>query len=132
MIWRIALSEMRSKIDAATKCGCCGLDLTTANDSQAHFIPNALGGRLKSKGLICQTCNTELDAVADNALVKAYGDWPTLLDIPRDRGDNPPKLIETRDGKRVRLERDGSMIRIDTGRPTTPTRVAPPSSATRT
>jgi hypothetical protein len=104
---------MRSKAGAATKCGCCGLDLTTANDSEAHFIPNALGGRLKSKGLICQTCNTELDTVADNALVKAFGDWPTLLDIPRERGDNPPKLIETRDGKRVRLERDGSMIRVD-------------------
>ena len=104
---------MRSKARAALKCHCCGLDLTTANDSEAHFIPNALGGRLKSKGLICRTCNTELDTVADNALVKAFGDWPTLLDIPRDRGSNPPKLITTRDGKRVRLERDGSMIRVD-------------------
>lgn len=98
---------------AVPHCRCCGVELTGVNDSEAHVIPNALGGRLKPKGVICQICNTELDTVADNALVEAFGDWPTLLDLPRDRGQNPPKLIETRDGKRVRLERDGSLRRVD-------------------
>ena len=97
----------------APKCRLCGSDLTDANDSEAHVIPNALGGRLKPKGILCRTCNTELDDLADNALVKAFGDWPTLLDIPRDRGKNPPKKLETRDGKTVRLEPDGTVTRID-------------------
>ncbi|WP_429032535.1 HNH endonuclease [Bradyrhizobium sp. I1.14.4] len=90
-------------------CKGCGAVLVKDNDSEAHIIPNALGGRLKPKGIICRDCNTKLDKLTDNALIKAFGDWPTLLDIPRDRGSNPPKLIETRNGRRVRLEADGSM-----------------------
>lgn len=61
-------------------CQGCGSVLTAANDSEAHIIPKALAGRLKPKGIICRTCNTELDRIADNALIKAFGDWPTLLD----------------------------------------------------
>lgn len=95
------------------KCRLCGSDLIAPNDSEAHVIPNALGGRLKPKGILCRACNTELDDLADNALVKAFGDWPTLLDIPRDRGQNPPKRLETRGGKTVRVEPDGTVTRID-------------------
>jgi hypothetical protein len=95
------------------KCRLCNSDLTSSNDSEAHIIPNALGGRLKPKGILCQSCNTMLDDLADNALIKAFGDWPTLLDIPRDRGRNPPKTLETRDGKTVRIEPDGSITRVD-------------------
>lgn len=95
------------------KCQLCHSDLTPSNDSEAHIIPNALGGRLKPKGIICQTCNTMLDELADYSLIKAFGDWPTLLDIPRDRGKNPSKRLETRNGKLVRLEPDGTMTRVD-------------------
>ncbi len=95
------------------KCRGCGTGLNTGNDSAAHVIPNALGGRLKPKGLLCQKCNTELDDLADNALVRAFGDWPTLLDIPRDHGRQPPKVVETRNGRRVRVEVDGSMTAVN-------------------
>lgn len=94
-------------------CRGCNSPLDSMNDSEAHIIPNALGGRLAPKGIICQSCNTELDRYADYSLIKAFGDWPTLLDIPRQRGKNPPKLIETHDGHRVRLNPDGSLSRID-------------------
>jgi hypothetical protein len=94
-------------------CRGCGEELGPQNDSEAHIIPNALGGRLKPKGIICRKCNGILDDRADNALIDAFGDWPTLLDIPRDRGQQPPKLIETRNGRRVRLERDGSLRAVD-------------------
>ncbi len=59
--------------------------------------------------MICQLCNTALDRAADNALVKAFGDWPTLLNLPRDEGGHPPKLVDTRDGRRVRIEADGEI-----------------------
>jgi hypothetical protein len=94
------------------RCRGCNDQLTPDNDSAAHIIPKALGGRLAPKGLICRKCNTALDDVADNALIEAFGAWPTLLDIPR-QGSNPPKLVETREGYKVRLEPDGSMTRID-------------------
>lgn len=96
-----------------SKCRGCGDPLTDANDSAAHIIPNALGGRLAPKGIICQACNTVLDKLADNALVDAFGDWPTLLDIPRQRGKNPPKLMDTLNGHRVRMNADGTSTRVD-------------------
>lgn len=95
------------------KCRGCGDPLTDANDSAAHIIPNALGGRLAPKGIICQTCNTVLDKLADHALVEAFGDWPTLLDLPRQRGKNPPKLMDTLNGHRVRMNPDGTSTRVD-------------------
>lgn len=94
-------------------CRGCGDPLTEANDSAAHIIPNALGGRLDPTRIICRTCNTLLDTLADNALIKAFGDWPTLLDIPRQRGKNPPKLMQTLNGHRVRMNADGTSTRTD-------------------
>lgn len=94
-------------------CRGCNNPITEENDSKAHIIPNALGGRLAPKGIICQTCNTLLDKIADNALIEAFGAWPTLLDISRQRGSNPPKMIETRNDHRVRLKADGSLVRMD-------------------
>lgn len=96
----------------APKCRGCGNPIDASNDSEAHIIPKALGGRLAPKKIICRTCNTELDRLADHALIKAFGDWPTLLNIPR-QGENPPKILDTRDGHRVRLTADGSMTKID-------------------
>lgn len=97
---------------AKPRCRGCNDQLTPENDSAAHIIPKALGGRLAPKGLICRKCNTALDAAADNALINAFGAWPTLLDIPR-QGSNPSKQVETREGYKVRLESDGSMTRTD-------------------
>ena len=103
------MGEAKRRAAAPKKCRGCGVSLTPENDSAAHVFPNALGGRLKPKGIICQRCNTALDRVADNALVKAFGDWPTLLNLPRDEGVNPPKLVDTRDGRRVRIEANGNI-----------------------
>ncbi len=94
-------------------CQGCYSELTQNNDSDAHIIPNALGGNLKPRGIICRNCNGELDKIADNPLIKAFGDWPTLLDIPRDRGGNPSKIVPTRNGRRVRLDADGTLTRSD-------------------
>jgi hypothetical protein len=96
-----------------TRCAGCGEPLTAANRSSAHIIPNALGGRLTSAWLICAKCNTELDHLADHALIEAFGVIPTLLKIPRQRGTNPPKNLQTRNGANVRLDPDGSLTATD-------------------
>ncbi len=110
---------MQSKYATGT-CRGCHEPLNENNDSAAHIIPNALGGRLDPTGLICRDCNTQLDRIADNALVEAFGAWPTLLDIPRDRGENPPKVVPTRAGHKVRVEADGSLSRVDVEYKVTP------------
>ena len=95
------------------KCRGCDTPLTPDQDSEAHVFPNALSGRLKPKGIICRTCNGTLGKLADDALVKAFGDWPTLLDLPRDRGKAPSTTTKTKDGKTIRLNPDGSMRMMD-------------------
>jgi hypothetical protein len=49
-----------------------------------------------------------LDRLADNPLIKAFGPWPTLIDVPRQRGSNPAVEVETTGGQRIRVEPDGS------------------------
>ena len=93
-------------------CKGCDVVFTPENDSNAYMIPKALGGRLAPRGILCRTCNTELNDVADLALIKAFGAWPTLLDISRE-GANPPKAVETREGHRVRIQGDGKLTRTD-------------------
>src|ERR1019366_1813839 len=89
-------------------CRGCGQPLTPALNSDAHIFPNALGGRLAPGGLICRVCNTLLDRLAPNPLITSFGPWPTLIDIPRQRGSHPAVEIETTSGERVRVEADGS------------------------
>jgi hypothetical protein len=90
-------------------CSGCGKHpLTPEWNSDAHIFPNALGGRLAPSGLICRECNTLLNELADNPLIRAFGPWPTLLDIPRQNGKHPPVVVETSGGQRVRVEPDGS------------------------
>ncbi|MDW3098675.1 MAG: HNH endonuclease [Alphaproteobacteria bacterium] len=107
------MSKAKAGKTATATCHGCGLTLSAANHSVAHVIPNALGGRLKLKNVLCRDCNTKLDEVADNALVEAFSAWPTLLGIARDRGANPAKLVGTKNGRRVRLEPDGSLTAMD-------------------
>ena len=110
---RVIGAETMTLANAGANCRGCGNALTDDSDSEAHIIPNALGGRLASTGIICRTCNGKLDDIADNALIEAFGHWPTLLNIPRQRGDNPPRTVDTRDGNRVRLDPDGSLMRMN-------------------
>jgi phage FluMu protein Com len=95
------------------RCRGCDKPLTNANTSEAHVIPQALGGRLAPRDILCQTCNGLLNDAADLALVKAFGAWPTLLNVPRQDGEQPSRKVETRKGQKVSLEADGSMMRRD-------------------
>jgi HNH endonuclease len=93
----------------APMCSGCGKHgLTPEWDSDAHIFPNALGGRLAPSGLICRECNTLLNDLADNPLVKAFGAWPTLVNLPRQNGKHPPATVETTGGQRIRVEADGT------------------------
>jgi hypothetical protein len=48
-----------------------------------------------------------LDETADNKLVEAFGPWPTLIDLPRQRGKHPPVTVGDDDGNKYRVEADG-------------------------
>ncbi|NQV79363.1 MAG: hypothetical protein HQ495_02365 [Alphaproteobacteria bacterium] len=102
------MDDDSTNITIPKHCYGCGSELTDENDSAAHIIPNALGGRLAPRGIICGNCNGVLDRIADNPLLQTFAQWPTLLNIPRQRASHPPVTVEDSKGNEYRVEADGS------------------------
>ena len=79
------------------KCYISNIDLNEETSSLEHVIPNALGGKLKSRNLLCKEVNSKLGETIDIALTKSIP-IPSLLGIKRDRGDNPKVQAKTLEG----------------------------------
>lgn len=75
------------------KCYVCEKDFFSNNGEGEHIIPNALGGKLTDNTIMCIVCNTRFGESIDTALTKSLESIGTLLDIPRDRGENQPFLV---------------------------------------
>lgn len=73
------------------KCYVSNDILTADNSSIEHIIPNAFGGKLKSKYLLTKEVNNRFGETIDKALTKSIN-LATLIGIKRDRGA-PPKLL---------------------------------------
>ncbi len=81
------------------KCIVTGDDITSNNNSKAHVIPSALGGRLKPKGILSIKGNGILDDKFDFPLIDAFQALMNLLGGSRDSGDNPPTRMTDADGR---------------------------------
>lgn len=73
----------------AFNCILCNELLTESNKSDEHVIPNALGGRLKTKAATCNACNNRAGHGIDTKLVSALAWYANVLDLPRDAGEKP-------------------------------------------
>ena len=71
-------------------CYNCGILLTDDNASEEHIIPNACGGRLTSKKLLCKSCNSKFGNSYDAELLKELKLFSVLLNVRRDRGTHQP------------------------------------------
>lgn len=80
-----------------SKCFICGIELTEDNCSVEHIIPNAIGGRLKSKDLICKLCNSKYGENSDAMLAKQMNPIMLLLNAKRERGNIQPILIKDKE-----------------------------------
>ncbi|MDU2208074.1 MAG: HNH endonuclease [Veillonella sp.] len=76
-------------------CYLCGVLLDKSNSSVEHIIPNALGGNLKSRQLLCKKCNSDIGHEADSELAKQLNFFANMLNIRRDRGE--PQEFKIRD-----------------------------------
>ena len=89
-------------------CYICGCLLDNNNRTEEHIIPNALGGRLKSKNLICKQCNSAFGVIIDSELAKQFNFVANMLNIKRDRGAPQPfDAVDCRDGTVYSLEPGG-------------------------
>ena len=89
------------------KCVFCGQEFDKLSDE--HIIPNCICGRLKSKKLLCTTCNTELGNNIDLAFDGVYNDIINKFAIKRERGESNPSIaVEEKTGKVYQYLHDGS------------------------
>lgn len=78
--------------------------LTSVNDSRAHVIPSALGGRLKPLGVLSRAANTLLGETVDQLLVASFNPLMAQLNGSRDRGTNQPIKIQDATGRWYHVE----------------------------
>lgn len=80
-------------------CYLCENILTESNLSNEHIILNSIGGRLKSKELLCSTCNSKFGHKADGELSKQLAFITSHLQVKRDNREHPTlKGLKTKDG----------------------------------
>ena len=85
------------------RCILTGEPLTEENNSRAHVIPSALGGRLKPWDVLSRNANTLLGDTVDKLLIDALHPIMVQLDGSRDRGSNPAVEMEDGQGGRYRV-----------------------------
>lgn len=90
-------------------CALCPSILNNKNQSKEHIIPNAIGGRRKTKTFICNTCNNKLGETWDAELARQLNWCALTLGISRERGEVPPQIIQTIEGQKLWLQNDGTM-----------------------
>lgn len=91
------------------ECSLCDVEITEENDTREHVIPNAIGGRKKISGFICEKCNNESGDDWESDLAKQLNPLCLFFGISRDRGNVPSQQFETTGGEKVSLNADGTM-----------------------
>lgn len=94
------------------QCYICNTEITKANNTLEHIIPNSIGGELKSKDLICRECNSKTGEMIDKNIANAYHLIMIMLDLKKDRGEVAPLKIK-KDGILYNLHSDGTIENTD-------------------
>ena len=82
-----------------SKCYICGTELTPENGSEEHIILNALGGRYKTKKLLCKKCNNNSGSDYDAVLANQYHFFTSILGVDLARGKPPVLSMKADDGQ---------------------------------
>lgn len=89
------------------KCILKGVDLVAENDSLAHVIPSALGGRLRAAGILCEEANTELNEKCDSHLIEAFRSFMLLIGGSKDKSSKTAPIFAVSDsGERFQIGKD--------------------------
>ncbi len=84
-------------------CVICGVEFSPENQSKEHIIPAALGGRRTVGGLLCRMCNNDTGNTWDAELARTLQELSLILDVQRQRGSPPSKVVNTVSGSQIRL-----------------------------
>ena len=86
------------------RCIVTGEPITLGNNSRAHVIPSALGGRLKPWDILSKNGNGLLGDKVDLPLIQAFQALMTLLNGTRDRGKNQPVRMTDANSRTYNLD----------------------------
>ena len=89
------------------KCILCEQELTSGINSEEHIIPQAIGGKLCVKGLLCINCNS-MTGKWDAVVCQQLNPLSLFFGVIRDRGKVPPQIFSTTAGERLKAHVDGS------------------------
>ena len=87
----------------------CDIEITDKNDTKEHIIPNAIGGRRKVSGFICDDCNNKSGSNWEAELAKQLNPLSLLFDVKRERGKAPSQVFEMLSGEKIKLHNNGEM-----------------------
>jgi len=90
-------------------CYVCDIEINNENETNEHIIPNAIGGRLKSKELICKECNSKFGNEIDAALASQLKVLSNIFMIKRHRGTPLPIILKDSNEKEYVLQPNGQM-----------------------
>jgi hypothetical protein len=71
-------------------CYLCDVELNELNKSEEHILLNAIGGKLKSRDLLCKECNSKIGNKPDAELARELNFLSSFFQVDRDRGENQP------------------------------------------
>jgi hypothetical protein len=91
------------------RCSLCPNTLTEENLSREHIIPNCIGGRRKTIGFICNTCNNDFGKEWEKVLAEQLLWFSLSVGIVRERGESPHLKVKVVDGSELLLRNDGSL-----------------------
>lgn len=77
--------------------------------SREHIIPNAIGGRLSSDKLICNSCNNKSGSAWDAVLCNQYTILCVWFGVSRERGNVPNCSVENEIGEISIISNDGKI-----------------------
>ena len=102
--------EMLESDHSSRTCALCTDSLTDKNVTREHIIPNSIGGRSKTKGFICNSCNSKFGEKWEAVLASQFNWFALATGINRERGDPPNLHVTTVSGEKLLLRSNGSMV----------------------
>lgn len=93
-------------------CFICGKPIEGDNVTVEHIILNGIGGKLRSKNLICKKCNNELGSSSDVALSESLSFYTDMLLVKKDRNNDHNQVMTDEDGHDIIVEDAGNKLKL--------------------
>ncbi|MCQ2270160.1 MAG: HNH endonuclease [Bacteroidales bacterium] len=93
-------------------CFICGKQIESDNVTVEHIILNGIGGKLRSKNLICKKCNNELGSSSDVALSESLSFYTDMLMVKKDRDHGHNQVMTDEDGHEIIVEEAGNKLKL--------------------